>query len=195
MITQEDVSYSEETIENLTAAQIRDIYEDSVLLWMCGSGSGVGHPAGSYSYVMDYRGRTKYSEGEIYGASTNAAMIEGFLQAVSGLKKPVSILVLTPCPLGFQTGFRGKGPNAGEIQAALEIVKKKGCTLKTGVITGDLIKRFVMEQSGRVMEPKENHYKKVIYRECLDKVCQVLQQNGTAPEIIAQIREISPDSV
>ncbi len=43
MITQEDVSYSEETIENLTAAQIRDIYEDSVLLWMCGSGSGVGH--------------------------------------------------------------------------------------------------------------------------------------------------------
>lgn len=193
MITQTDVNYSEEIIENLSVSDIREIYADSLLMWLCGSGSGTGHPAGSYYCVLDYKGNTKFTEGEIYGASANAAMIEGFRQAVISLKKPVQIHLLTPCPLGFNTGFRGKGPNAGKLQEALEAVKEKGCSLTTSVITGDLIKQFVMEQGGKSQEPKENKYKKMIYRECLDKVCKLLRENGTDPEVIQQVRMISAE--
>ncbi len=35
--------------------------------------------------------------------------------------------------------------------------------------------------------------KQVIYRECLDKVCGVLEQNGIAPEVMDRVRAISPD--
>lgn len=193
MITQADVEYSEEIIENLSVEQIRDIYSDSLLLWMCGSGSGAGHPNGNFYCVMDYRGNTKFMEGEVFGASVNAAMIEGLRQAVISLKKPIPVLLLTPCPLGFVAGFRGKGPNGEGIQAVLEAMKEKGCTLTTSVITGDLIKQFVMQQGGKVTESRETKYKKVIYRECLGKVCGILQQNGVAPEVIDRVRAVSPD--
>ena len=82
MIIQSDVNYSEEVIENLSVSDIREIYQDSLLMWICGSGSGIGHPAGTYYCVLDYKGNTRFLEGEIYGASANAAMIEGFRQAV-----------------------------------------------------------------------------------------------------------------
>ena len=191
MITQQDVDYSEEIIENMTAEAIREIYADSLLVWMYGSGSGTGHPAGNYYCIMDYKGNTKFIEGEIYGASANAAMIEGFHQAVNSIKKPINIHLLTPCPLGFNTGFRGKGPNAEILQSALEALKGKECTLTTSVITGDLIKLFVMEQSGKQQEPRENKYKRVIYNECLGKVCKILQENGVDQTIIDQVRAIT----
>ena len=52
MITQQDVDYSEEIIENMTAEAIREIYADSLLVWMYGSGSGTGHPAGNYFFKI-----------------------------------------------------------------------------------------------------------------------------------------------
>ena len=193
VITQSDVNYTEEIVENLSAEDIREIYSDSLLLWVCGSGSGTGHPGGNYYCVLDYKGRTSFLEGEIAGVSTNVAMIEGFRQAVTVLKKPINIHLLTPCPLGFVTGFRGKGPNAGSLQAALEIVKEKKCTLTASVITGDVIRKFVMEQGGKNQEPKENRYKKAIYRECLEKVCQLLRKNGIDPMVIEQVRTIAAE--
>ena len=48
MITQSEVNYSEEIIENLSVSDIREIYAESLLIWTCGSGSGTGHPAGNY---------------------------------------------------------------------------------------------------------------------------------------------------
>ena len=96
VITQSDVNYTEEIVENLSAEDIREIYSDSLLLWVCGSGSGTAHPGGNYYCVLDYKGRTRFLEGEIAGASTNAAMIEGFRQAVTVLKKPIDIHLLTP---------------------------------------------------------------------------------------------------
>lgn len=192
-ITQTDIGYAEEIIENMPVEDIRDVYEDSLLLWLCGSGSGPSHSGGSYYCVMDYKGRTKFLEGEVYGASVNAALIAGFHQAMESLKKPVNILLLTPCPLGFHAGFRGKGPNAEKLQAALALIKEKGCTLTASVIPGGLIKQFVMEQGGKPQEPKENKYKKIIYRECLEKVCRLLQENQVDPAVIQQVREITAD--
>ena len=194
MITQTDVNYSEEIIENMSVSDIRGIYEDCLLLWICGSGCGTGHPAGSYYCVLDYKGRTKFIEGEVYGVSANAAMIEGFYQAVVSVKMPINIHLLTPCPLGFITGFRGKGPNAEKLQVALTLLKEKGCSLTASVITGDLIKQFVLEQGGRQQEPKQNKYKKIIYNECLGKVCRLLQENGVDATIVNQVRAISADN-
>ena len=194
MITQADVDYSEEIIENMTTADIREIYGNSLLVWICGSGSGTGHPAGNYYCVLDYKGRTKFMEGEIYGASANAAMIEGFHQAVAEIKMPINILLLTPCPLGFGTGFRGKGPNAEKLQAALAMVKEKKCTLTVSVVTGELIRQFVMELGGKQREPKESKYKKIIYAECLGKVCRLLQENKIDAMLIDQVRKLAPDA-
>ena len=191
MITQSEVNYSEEIIENLSVSDIREIYAESLLIWTCGSGSGTGHPAGNYYCVLDYKGNTRFMEGEIYGASANAAMIDGFRKAVINLKKSVHILLLTPCPLGFNMGFHGKGPNAEKLQAALKEVKGKGCSLATSVITGDLIKRFIMEQSGKSQDSKGNRYKKMVYTECLDRVCRLLQENGVNPAVIQKVRQIS----
>ncbi len=193
MITQTDVNYSEEIIENISVSDIREVYENCLLLWIFGSGSGTGHPAGSYYCVLDYKGRTKFIEGEIYGVSANAAMIEGFHQAVASIKKPINIHLLTPCPLGFNTGFRGKGPNADRLQAALTLVKEKSCTLTASVVTGEVIKQFVMEQGGKQQEPRQNKYKKIIYDECLGKVCRLLQENRVDVAIINQIRAITAD--
>ena len=191
MIIQSDVNYTEEIIENLSVSDIRDIYAESLIMWICGSGSGTGHPAGNYYCVLDYKGNTRFIEGEIYGASANAAMIEGFREAVISLKKPIHILLLTPCPLGFNTGFRGKGPNAEKLQAALAKVKEKGCTLSTSVITGDLIKEFIMELGGKTKDNKGNRYKTIVYAECLDRVCKLLQENGVDPAVIHKVRQIS----
>ncbi len=193
IITQSDVNYSEEIIENLSVSDIREIYTDYLLVWICGSGSGTGHPAGNYYCVLDYKGSTKFMEGEIYGASANAAMIEGLREAVISLRKPVRILLLTPCPLGFNTGFRGKGPNAERLQSALGAVKEKECTLTASVVTGELIKQFVMEKGGKKQEPRENKYKKMIYDECLGKVCRLLRERGVDAMIIDEVRAISAE--
>lgn len=193
MITQSEVNYSEEINENLSADDIRDIYSDDLLIWIWGSGSGNGRPSGTYYCVLDYRGNTRYMENEIYGASANAVMIDGFREAVGMIKKPMNILLLTPCPLGFNAAFHGKGPNAGRLQDALQAVTEKKCTLKTSVITGDLIKQFVAEKSGKTYAPKENKYKKMIYRECLGKVCGLLQDLGIDRSIIDRVREVNPE--
>lgn len=50
-----------------------------------------------------------------------------------------------------------------------------------------------MEQGGKPQEPKENRYKKVIYNECLGKVCKLLQAKGIDPAIIEQIRTITAE--
>lgn len=193
LITQTDIGYSEEIIENMSAADIRELYGDTLLLWICGSGCGTGHPAGSYYCVLDYKGSTKFMEGEVYGASTNAAMIEGFHQAAASIKKPIHIHLLTPCPLGFGNSFRGKGPNAEKLQAALAVVKEKDCTLTTSVVTGEVIKQFVMEQGGKTQEPRENKYKKIIYNECIGKVCRLLRENKVDSAIILQVEAITAD--
>lgn len=67
MVTREDVSYGEELNENLSAEDIRNLYPDSLLMWICGSGSGAGHPAACYSCILDYKGKTKFIEGEVHG--------------------------------------------------------------------------------------------------------------------------------
>ncbi|MBQ9325258.1 MAG: hypothetical protein IJ246_05755 [Clostridia bacterium] len=193
MIRQSDVDYAEEIIENLFVSDIRRIYADYLLVWVCGSGNGTGHPAGNYYCVLDYKGNTRFIEGEIYGASANAAMIEGFREAVSSVKKPMHMLLLAPCPLGFQTAFRGKGPNAERLQAALEKVKEKGCSLRTSVITGDLIRQFVMAQGGKTQVSRENRYRKMVCDEWVDRVCTLLQENGVDPAVIQKVRQITAE--
>ena len=191
MITPSVVNYSEEIIENLSASDIREIYAESLLIWLYGSGSGSSYAPGRFYCVLDYKGNTRFMEGEINGASANAAMIEGFREAIISLKKPIHILLLTPCPLGFKTGFHGKGPNADRMQAALEKVKEKGCSLSASVITGNLIKQFVMKVGGKPKKSNENKYKKMIYAECLEIVCKLLQESGVEPSVIDKVRQIS----
>lgn len=190
MVTREDVNYAEEINENLSAEDIRNLYPESLLIWVCGSGCGAGRPFASYSCVLDYKGKTKHLDGEVHAASANAAMIEGFKAAVENVKIPVSILLLTPCPLGFSGGFRGKGPNSAGIQAAVELVKEKGCSLTTSVVTGEVVQKSVASQSGKTLEPRANKYKITIYRECIDKVCRLLLKHGVDQEIIDQVRPI-----
>lgn len=66
MIIKSDVNYTEEIIENLSVSDIRDIYAESLIMWICGSGSGTGHPAGNYYCVLDYKGNTRFIEGEMF---------------------------------------------------------------------------------------------------------------------------------
>ena len=194
MINDQDVNFEQETMENLTVQEIRGMYKDELILWISGSGVGPGRPCGCYYGLLDYKDNVRYMEGEFPNATANQAMIRGLTEMVQAVKKPLRLIAVSPCPLGFTAGFRGKGTNGTLIQDALRGIKEKGCSLTALVLPGQAeeLRMWIMEHSGRKVESKKNKYKEMIYRECLGQVTEILKASGIDSGIIGRIEMIEP---
>ena len=171
MITAADVNYSEELFENLSVRDIHTLATDEIIIWCSGSGAGEGRAYGTYYILLDDgKGHYKYLEEDVIGASPNQVMLDGAFAAVSMIKRPANLRIISSCPLGFKAGFRGKGPNAERVQKLLELINEKKNSLAFSIADTDVIKGWITENGGKVFEYKEDKYKRLIYIECIEKV-------------------------
>ena len=190
LVKAEDLDYQEEIIENMTAEEIRSVWDDEILLWIFASGSGSNKSSGNYYAVMDYKGNTKTLEGEISGGSTFAVTAQAMIDCVKTIKKPMRVHMLFPCPMGLGNSLKGKGSYARQHQEAFAILKEKECTLSSSVVAGDVIREYVLPYFNIQPIPKENKYRIMIYRECLGKVEAVMRKHQLSEGIIEEVRRI-----
>lgn len=54
MVTKTDISYELELLENVSAADIENGHEDTINIWISGSGSS-NTSSGYYRYLMQYK--------------------------------------------------------------------------------------------------------------------------------------------
>ena len=145
MISPEMIDYQNEIQENIDIETLRKEYQDGLIIWLNGSGASPNGKAGSYRCVLDYMGHTKFVEKELLGATANQTMINGAIDAVACVNRPMRLYLISATTLGFTKGFHGKGPNVTLIQQLYKLIKDKGCQLTTiqFVNGGELIKKFV----------------------------------------------------
>lgn len=191
MITATDINYSEEPYENLSVPDIHTLATGDIIIWCSGSGAGEGRSYGTFYVLLDNgKGHCKYLEKDVPGASPNQAMLDGALEAVSMIKKPCSIRLISACPLGFSAGLRGKGSNADRVQSLLRLIAEKGHRLSFSLADANVIKGWITEKSGKKIEDKTEKYKKLIYAECIRRVVEVLEENGVDETVIALVKRI-----
>ena len=195
MVTEEDLQYEQELLENLSVEDIRQMYPDEVLFWVRGSGASAAHPEGAYYGVLDYRGNVRFMEGSVKGATAYGAILEGVKAAAERLRTPVRFHVIAPTDLYFRrTGFEGRaGQNGPLMQEIFETLYRKGCRMSYSRADSDTVKEWINSHADRPMEPKENRYRKIVYRECLGKVTEILRNYRVSDEIIRRISELEPD--
>ena len=207
MICAEEIGYEYEIQENTSIDRIRNEYRDGVILWINGSGKSPEGKLAKYRCVLDYKGHTKYIEKALPGATTNQAMLTGAIEAMECVNKQVRIFLVAPTQLGFVKCFKGKGVNADLAQEFCEMVKTKNCQFTEVQFYGgaDKIKKFVYacnpDKSAREDEEKKQEIKKKyksqyevkIYKECLEKVLQVLTSYGVESSLLDEVMKIEKE--
>lgn len=207
MISAEEIGYDYEIQENTSIDRIRKKYSDGIILWLKGSGRSPEGKPGKYRCVLEYKGYTKYMEKELPEVTANQSMLLGAIDAMECVNKPSRIYLVTPIPLGFISGFKGKGVNADLVQELCKVVKAKHCQLtEVQYYSGaDKIKKFVyscnpdktaMAHLEKKQEEKKQYisqYKAKIYEECLEKVIQVLTRYGVANSLLDEVRNIGKE--
>ncbi len=202
MISKEDIGFNYEIQENISIEDLRKQYCDWIIIWMNGSGISPVNNAGVYRCVLEFKGNNKYIEGKLQAASANRAMVYGAINAVECVSKPIPLYIVCATHLGFDGAFKGKGPNADLLQELFELVNQKGCSI-TEVFCpsgAELIKKYVCscnpdQKQPKVKKNKEDYrdeYKRHLYRECLAKVKNVLEDAGVDKGIIDRVMEITP---
>ena len=195
MITAEDINYSEKLYENLTVQDIHSLTEGSILIWSCGSGTGGNRNNGTYYVLLDDgKGYHKYLEADIRGATTNQAILAGLTAAVNLIKKPSTLHVIAPCSLGFKQGFRGKGTNGEMVQQFLELVKEKGHSLSFSIADVNVVKGWIGKQAGKEFLPRNDKTKRLAYVECIDRVVELLEDEGVDKGVIEKVKMIKPST-
>lgn len=207
MITAEMVGYEFEEQENISVKDLQKSYSGNVILWMTGSADSAGDKSGKFRYVLQFNEGKKYYEGDLKQTTANRAMILGAIDAIKKMNKPAHIYLVVATSLGFQSGFKGKGPNGDLIQKLLELIAEKKCTFTEVKYTNGAnnIKRLVYSVSGdegliHKLEGEEhqnrtyqNKYKETIYEECLAKVRRILEVEKVDSKIIALVQDIKPE--
>ena len=200
------IGYQEEWQENVTPEDIRREHENEILLWVAGAAKSPVDADGHYYCCLDWNGALKYFEGDVPGASANAAMIEGMIAAASGIKRSASVCLIPITLLGIKNAFKGKGPNAQRLCAFFDVLREKECTLTEIQYPGgaEEIKKLIFaadptgQAAKRIEKEKANarkgvaEYKEKVYAECLAKVERVLALCDTPQEVIDRVRNIRP---
>ncbi len=98
---------------------------------------------GSYQVVLFYKGKTKkIQKNYIDSTSTNICILYGIMEAVSYIKIPIDILILTSTPLGFNST---KSRNYQLCTQIIDALKEKNCNIFISVCRGktEELNRFV----------------------------------------------------
>jgi len=101
-------------------------YPDNYIIFMTGGWDYTTKHA-YYKGLLCYGSHRKKIEKQMSNiGSPNVAMLIGTVEACNMLKKQGTILYLvTPTPLGFKIGKKGKGPNVELVQEVLRICGEK----------------------------------------------------------------------
>lgn len=192
------------SVEDIQKLHIRDIN-----IWITASGCS-GGKEGQLRYILQYGNGTKFGEEMLSGATANQAYIQGAIHAVRRITGSFRICIIVPTALGFEKGFRGKGVNGELIGTLYEEIAKRGCTLtEVRYLNGaDVIKKYIAQNADNTkyadeLERKQNEkqnkkqnkklqYEMKIYKECLVKVCRILEAEGIDNEILEKINKIKP---
>lgn len=78
MILPEEIGYECEIQENVSAEDIKQVYDDGIIIWLNGSGTSPEGKPGAYRCVLYYKGHAKFLEKELAGATANQVMIDTF---------------------------------------------------------------------------------------------------------------------
>ncbi len=202
MVCMDESGYELEQIDNMTVEDIRRMYSDGLIVWLCGSGISASGRKSNYRCVLEFGGVTKFLSGDVEGNSPNKAMIEGAIAAVSHISKPIRLYFISATTIGFKAGFKGKGANGELMQELFRLVLDKNCCI-TEVIysTGsDMIKKYVsklnpdkrqMLQEENILSEKQKRYKEIVYKECLEKVRNILINYEAENEVINEVMKIT----
>ncbi len=89
---------------------------------------------GSYTAVLLFKGKSKIlKKSDIPTNSSNKCILTGILDAVSAIKMPTDIVILTSTPLGFNTP---KSINYSICEEIFRILEEKNCTFSIAVCQG-----------------------------------------------------------
>lgn len=201
LVTEREIGYDLEIQENTTVEELRKQYWEGIIIWLNASGTSPDGKSGSYRCVMDFHGNVKYLEKELAGATANQAMIQGAIDAVDCIQKPMRVFLCAPGALGFESAFRGKGVNSDLLQELFKLLLKKGCQVTEVRFIGgaDLIRKFVLScnpdhtKLDRVIQKEQqgrDYYRAKIYDECMEKVVAVLRKNHIDEAVIREIMQI-----
>ena len=86
--------------------------------------------------------------------SSNVAMLQGAIAACRLLRKGnTTLYLITPTPLGFKQGQKGRGVNVELIQTILDVCSSKNITFQEIALHngGDLIRSMINSQEGRML--------------------------------------------
>ena len=205
LVTEKEIGYDLEIQENITIEELRRQYWEGIMIWLNASGASPEGKGGAYRCVMDFHGNVKYMEKELPGATANQAMIQGAIDAVSCVQKPMRVFICAPTALGYESAFKGKGVNSGLMQELFKLLLKKGCQVTEVRFTGgaDLLRRYVLscdpghtklDELNKKEQQGKNYYQTKIYGECIEKVVAVLKKNHIDDFVIQEIMQIKADS-
>ncbi len=205
MISKEALNYELELQENTDIDSICESFAGYIILWITGSGRSTEDGDGYYRCLLQFNDYTKYIEGPAPNATANQAMIYGACECIKRVTKPSKVAIISATALGFESAFKGKGPNAALLQQLYENMKRKGCSFtEVRYLNGaDTIKSYVYQKSGdprlsQLKQTEQNRkkgyvssYKQNVYNECIQKVIAILEKNQVSDAVISQVKAIT----
>lgn len=74
---------------------------------------------GNYDVLFDHEGRTRRLHRELRDTTVNRCIIQGLIDAVTALKEPCLLTLITSTAIGIAKGSKKKGPNADLVNELL----------------------------------------------------------------------------
>lgn len=201
MITKDEINYDVELAENTSIDDLRQAYKDYVIIWLSASGKTEDNPDGSYRFIVEYNGTTRFGSDNLHDASQTKALVHGFRHALRLLIRRSHICVIAPTAFGIEDAFMGKGEDLSVFEDAFNLIKRhKSSLLEVRYLDGaDEIDKYICDKGGdssfkRKLELKEHkknkaisEYKNKIYKECLAKVALEMEKNEISDEVIQNV--------
>ena len=199
----EEIGYECELEENTSIDRIRENHQDGICIWVSGSGPSPSEEA-NYRIVMEVVGKgEKYYDSVCPGKTANQTMITGIIDAVNRVTQPMRLYIITATSLGFEKGLKGKGTNAVYLKELFDAVIAKKCQLtevRWNNGSYDLKKYIISKnpnkEAAKAFENKQSEkqlrFKEFVYRECLEKVTEILSENNVDETIIRMVKAVKP---
>ena len=201
----EEIGYEYEVEENTTIDHIKELHNDGIFIWVSGSGPTPSKNA-TYRILMEAkRCVPKYLENDCAGKTANQIMLIGIKDAVDCVRMPMRLYIICATSLGFEKGLKGKGTNAEYVKELFDSVIEKKCHV-TEIRWSDGsydLKKYIYSKnpdrvSAKALENKQSEkqlrFKEYIYRECLEKVITILEEEKISPTIIRKVKEVRPST-
>ena len=198
----EEIGYEYELEENTTIDDIKASHMDGICIWVSGSGPSPSEEA-RYRIVKEAKAGARYYEKECPGKTANQAMITGIINAVNRVRFPMRLYIVSATALGFEKGLKGKGTNAGYLKELFGAVIEKNCHLTEVRWNNgsEELKKYIYsknpdKEAAKAFDNKQSEkqlrYKEFIYRECLEKVTEILLENNVGRNVIYRVNELRP---